>query len=101
MDALHEAHLSGINRSLKAETDAKYRKGQDEHKGNLWEMGALFFAKAVREEAIDQGVYTHDLNVALRAIHAACLQGLAPDTPEGARIDALGRIKALLEGAKR
>ena len=51
----HEAHLARIKARLVADIDAKYRLGQEEHGGRLWEKpGALENAYA---EALDLAVY--------------------------------------------
>ena len=51
----HEAHLARIKARLAADIDAKYRAGQDEHGGRLWEKpGMLQHAYA---EALDLCVY--------------------------------------------
>lgn len=55
MDAQHEAHLGRIIKQFSDEVSAKYRKGQAEHGGNLWQKpGMLDYAI---EEALDQVVY--------------------------------------------
>ena len=38
MQAEHEAHLSRINAIFHLVNSAKYRRGQNEHGGNLWEV---------------------------------------------------------------
>ena len=51
----HEAHLQRIKDRFVADVDAKYRAGQSEHKGRLWEKpGILENAYA---EVLDLAVY--------------------------------------------
>lgn len=51
----HEAHLRRVKDRLAADIDAKYRAGQAEHGGRLWEKpGALENAYA---EVLDLAVY--------------------------------------------
>ena len=51
----HEAHLRRVKDRLSADIDAKYRAGQAEHGGRLWEKpGALENAYA---EVLDLAVY--------------------------------------------
>ena len=52
-----EAHLQAIKARFNIETDKKYRAGQAEHGGNLWEKTDEFLLYAAIEEAIDQVTY--------------------------------------------
>lgn len=55
MTAEQEAHLQRIKETVSADLDAKYRAGQYEHGGNLWEKpGALEQAYA---EVLDLAIY--------------------------------------------
>jgi len=55
MTKKQEEHLARIKAQFSKEVDKKYRKGQKEHKGNLWlKPGVIQMAK---EEAVDQYVY--------------------------------------------
>lgn len=55
MSADHEAHLRRIQTRLAADIDAKYRAGQAEHGGRIWEKpGMLEHAYA---EVLDLAVY--------------------------------------------
>lgn len=65
MTAAHEAHLARLKAEFIADLDAKYRAGQDEHGGNLWEKRGML-AHAI-EEAIDQVVYLYTLRDQLAA----------------------------------
>lgn len=57
MDQEHEEHLGQLLESVLIQMDAKYRKGQDEHGGNLWQKNPLGLHKESINEAIDQFVY--------------------------------------------
>ena len=64
MSPEHEAHLSHLKTEFTADLDAKYRAGQIEHGGNIWEKPGML-AHAI-EEAIDQVVYLYTLRDQLR-----------------------------------
>lgn len=51
----HEKHLGRIKTQIIDLIDAKYRAGQEEHKGNLWEKSGLL-DEAINE-VIDLAVY--------------------------------------------
>lgn len=55
MSEEHEAHLQRVKDVLCAQLDAKYRKGQIEHGGRLWEKPGML--EHAIEEAIDLCVY--------------------------------------------
>jgi hypothetical protein len=59
VDQSHEAHLGKLKADFIADLDAKYRAGQVEHGGNLWDKPGML-AHAI-EEAIDQVVYLYTL----------------------------------------
>lgn len=59
MTAEHEAHLQRLKEQFTKDLDAKYRAGQEEHGGELWEKRGML-AHAI-EEAIDQVVYLYTL----------------------------------------
>jgi hypothetical protein len=59
MGPQNEAHLARLKSEFTADLDAKYRAGQDEHGGNIWEKKGML-AHAI-EEAIDQVVYLYTL----------------------------------------
>lgn len=62
-----ELHLSNIVVGFAREVDAKYRKGQKEHGGNLWmKSGMLQF---LREETLDFIVYSATLEQQLDRLH--------------------------------
>lgn len=52
-----EFHLAKIQDLAINKIEIKYRRGQLEHGGNLWEKGDEFLLNAAIEEAIDQVVY--------------------------------------------
>ena len=60
----NEAHLRRIQTEFAADLNAKYRAGQEEHGGNLWEKRGML-THAI-EEAIDQVVYLYTLREQLR-----------------------------------
>ena len=57
MTEAQEQDLEDIKKGFQAWVDEKYRKGQQEHGGNLWEMSVLDFVEAAIEEAVDQFTY--------------------------------------------
>jgi len=56
-----ERHLARVLRSFVFKADAKYRKGQEEHGGDLWALSAIDLVNHALEEAIDQVVYLDTL----------------------------------------
>lgn len=59
MTADQEAHLARLKATITADLDAKYRAGQAEHGGNLWEKPGML--EAAIEEALDQLTYLYTL----------------------------------------
>lgn len=57
MNQEQEEFLNWILTELLVETDDKFRKGQVEHGGNLWEMPEHDLLDNAIMEAIDQCVY--------------------------------------------
>lgn len=55
----HEAHLQRILGAVTRDIDAKYRKGQVEHGGNLWLKPGML-DNAI-EEVLDLAVYLYTL----------------------------------------
>lgn len=51
-----EAHLEGVKARFCKEIDPKYRGGQRDNGGDLWEKKGV--VKMMREEALDQVTYT-------------------------------------------
>ncbi len=52
-----EAHLDSIKNEFSSLVDFKYRKGQREHGGNLFDLTTVELVDMAIEEAIDQVVY--------------------------------------------
>ncbi len=50
-----EAHLARIKSEVMADLDAKYRGGEAEHGGNLWEKPGML--ERAYEEALDLCIY--------------------------------------------
>lgn len=57
MTDAQERHLASIKALFDSAVDAKYRAGQREHGGNLWDQATLQLVDAAIEEAIDQYVF--------------------------------------------
>lgn len=57
MTQTQEEHLLEICHEFSRLTGAKYRKGAQEHGGNLWELPMLQLLDNAIEEAIDQVTY--------------------------------------------
>lgn len=55
MSPEHEAHLARIVAGVSTDIAAKYRKGQEEHGGQLWRKPNLL--TEARNEALDQLTY--------------------------------------------
>lgn len=62
-----EKHLEDIKQEICRRIDAKYRRGQKEHGGNLWER-AVFPDMA--DEVTDFNTYFVTLQTQLRQMHA-------------------------------
>ena len=52
-----EAHLRSLKERFAAEFEAKYRNGQAEHGGNLYEMPAYALITNLKQEALDLWAY--------------------------------------------
>ena len=65
MTPKQEAHLEFLKQAFASLVDPKYRKGQKEHGGNLWQMGNEKLLDCAIEEAIDQVVYLLTLKAQL------------------------------------
>jgi hypothetical protein len=57
MNSKAEEHLLSLKREFAVLVDKKYRKGQEEHGGNLQDMNANDLLDHAIDEAIDQVVY--------------------------------------------
>lgn len=60
----HEAHLAHLKAVIAADIDAKYRAGQIEHGGNIWEKPGML--DHAIEEVLDMAVYLYTLRDQLR-----------------------------------
>lgn len=56
MTPKQETHLEFIKTQFTSDVDKKYRKGQAEHGGNLWDKNTHLLDMAI-EEALDLYVY--------------------------------------------
>lgn len=56
-----EDHIASILKRFHERADAKYRKGQAEHGGNLWDLTKEQLIDNAIEEAVDQVVYLFTL----------------------------------------
>jgi hypothetical protein len=83
-----EAHLAGIKSGFCVAVDAKYRKGQQEHGGNLWKKPGLF--PMLAEETLDFVVYARTLEQQLRDV----LQHIEDGQQEIARV----KLSGILDG---
>ena len=61
-----EKHLAEIQNAFYKYCDAKYRKGQEEHGGDLFEKTPLDLLNMAIDEAVDQVVYLFTLRQKLR-----------------------------------
>jgi hypothetical protein len=57
MTSLQETHLHEIKQQFSKLVDSKYRKGVQEHGGNLWLVKTTKLLDFAIDEAIDQVVY--------------------------------------------
>ena len=60
-----EKHLVFIKEEFDRLVDPKYRKGQVEHGGDLWEKDLELLVDAALDEAVDQVVYLTTLRAKL------------------------------------
>lgn len=63
---MQEGHLLDIKHDFLVLVDDKYRKGQSEHGGNLFDLSPLQLIDSAIEEAIDQFVYLVTLKEKIR-----------------------------------
>lgn len=61
MTSEQEHHLQQIKTAFKSAVDVKYRKGQKEHGGNLFDLTSLNLIDAALDECIDQYTYLFTL----------------------------------------
>lgn len=57
MTPAQEQHLTGIINQFSNMANRKYRKGQAEHGGNLFDLSTIALVNEALSEAIDQVVY--------------------------------------------
>jgi hypothetical protein len=80
MDQEQERHLAGIIEEFKLAAGAKYRKGQAEHQGNLWDVPPILLLDFAIEEAIDQVMYLMSIREQLHKLTAADLLNIGGPT---------------------
>lgn len=71
MNKLCEDHLESIKIHFISLVDAKYRKGQKEHGGHLWNNPAEKLLDFAIDEAIDQVVYLLTLREIITIKHVS------------------------------
>lgn len=67
MSPEQESHLDRVKKAFEVRVDAKYRKGQLEHGGNLDQQGARTLLQYAIDESIDQVVYLFTLMEVLQS----------------------------------
>jgi phage terminase large subunit GpA-like protein len=85
-----ELHLERIKERGLALLDAKYRAGQREHGGNLWQKPMV---RNIMEESLDLLVYTLTLEQQMEEMRGICSAGESGEI--SARV-ALGKVRRLL-----
>ena len=63
-----EKHLQNIKEGFSSLVDPKYRKGQKEHGGNLFDKNLTALLDMALEEAIDQFVYLYSIKLKLAEV---------------------------------
>lgn len=96
----HEDHLAGIKAAFILDLDPKYRAGQRQHRGRLWEEGLVFAAAEARNEAVDQVVYTHDVKTGVRKIREIVVEALEYGVLDPVLHGYFSDILVLLDGVK-
>ena len=86
----HEAHLERLKAWVCTHVDRKYRRGQAEHGGKLWEAPGLL--RELRAEGIDQITYSQAIDEQAARIFQAY------DAGRVTADDALSQVRALLWG---
>ena len=64
-----EAHLIRIKAAFLREVDRKYREGQREHGGDLFDHTSLWLVEHAMEEALDEYVYLFTLRERLQQMN--------------------------------
>lgn len=80
MDQAQEQHLDSVVNELRELVTTKYRRGQAEHGGNLWDNPPTEILDCAIDEAIDQVVYLLTLRKQLKSI---TLHGMMAITTKG------------------
>ena len=85
MTLAQEDHLAEIQETIAKQVDAKYRVGQAEHGGDLWERVPL--VEDLIEEALDQMTYALTLKSQLTQVKQLLeeARNAAPDKPVSAQ----------------
>jgi hypothetical protein len=63
-----EAHLGRLKTTFSLVCERKYRKGQQEHGGDLWQKSELELVDDAIDEVIDQWVYLSTLREKLATV---------------------------------
>jgi len=66
----HEAHLEHLKAEFCKDLDAKYRAGQIEHGGNIWEKPGML--EHAIEEVLDMAVYLYTLRDQIKRREERC-----------------------------
>lgn len=69
-----EQHLISIIRRFESMADAKYRAGQAEHTGNLWDLSPLQILDNAIDESLDQVIYLITLRDKLMSMGADAIK---------------------------
>lgn len=81
-----EVHLADLEKAFIADIEAKYRKGAEEHGGNIWDQSIITLIDNAIQEAVDQYVYLRTLrgNIERALLDAARIQqGISDATSSG------------------
>jgi len=90
MSEEEERHLDGLKNRVTQLLDAKYRKGQAEHGGKLWEKRVF---PELRDEMVDFISYVLTLEAQIYEAKAMCNAAKNGDIPKD---EAIGRVLELL-----
>lgn len=81
MNKENEEHLQGIQVWFHKEINAKYRAGQAEHGGDMWEKPGML--RCAIEEALDQVTYLKTMHDQIQNDNPELLEFLMGGTKEG------------------
>lgn len=76
----HAIHLQQIKSASEEMLDQKYRRGQAEHGGSLWNMPTGKVIESSLEEATDQLTYLFTLRQQMRIIMELAYEGMKDDS---------------------